>query len=195
VQTEDGNSAAYEMQAWFGRDYDRAVIKSEGDYENGALGEAKVELLWSRAVSSFWNRELGVRYDGGAGPGRNWLAFGYQGLAPFWFEVDATAYVGEEGRTALGLEAEYEIMLTQKWIIQLSAEADLYGKDDPARGIGSGLSEMSVGARLAYEVKREFAPYVGVEWAGKFGGTADYAVLAGDPTSEKKLVAGLRFWF
>jgi len=195
VQTADGNSSAYDLQAWFGRDYDRAVVKSEGAYAGGAFTETSSELLWSHAVSTFWNRELGVRYDGGQGPGRTWLAFGFQGLAPYWFEVDATAYVGEGGNTALGLEAEYETLFTQKWILQTRAEASLYGQDDAARGIGSGLSELALGVRLRYEIRREFAPYVGIEWAGKFGGTANYASAGGEPTSETKAIAGLRFWF
>jgi len=195
VQASGNNSAAYGMQAWFGRDYDRAVLKSEGNYESGAFTETSSELLWSHATSAYWNRELGVRYDGGAGPGRSWLAFGYQGLAPYWFEVDATAYVGEGGRTALGVEGEYEMLFTQKLILQARGEASAYGQDDAARGIGSGLSEVAVGFRLRYEIRREFAPYVGIEWAGKFGGTADYAKAASEPTSETRAVAGLRFWF
>jgi len=195
VQASGSNSAAYGMQAWFGRDYDRAVLKSEGAYENGTFTETSTELLWSHATSAYWNRELGIRYDGGAGPGRSWLAFGYQGLAPYWFEVDATAYVGEGGRTALGLEAEYETLFTQKLILQTRGEASVYGQDDAARGIGTGLSEVAVGFRLRYEIRREFAPYVGIEWAGKFGGTADYAKAASEPTSETRAIAGLRFWF
>jgi copper resistance protein B len=195
VNSGGTTSAAYELQAWFGKDYDRLALKSEGHVENGALEEGSNELLWSHAVSSFWNRQLGVRIDGGEGPARNWLAFGYQGLAPYWIEVDATAYLGEGGRTALGLEVEYEIMLTQKWVVQLSAETALYGKDDPARGIGPGLSELTTGARLAYEFKREFALYAGIEWTGRFGATADYAVSGGGKASTSKTVAGLRFWF
>ena len=195
IQASGSNSAVYDLQAWFGRDYDRAVLKSEGHYESGAFAETSTELLWAHATSAYWNRELGVRYDGGAGPGRSWLAFGYQGLAPYWFEVDATAYVGEGGRTALGLEAEYETLFTQKLILQTRGETSIYGQDDAARGIGSGLSEVAVGLRLRYEFRREFAPYIGIEWVGKFGGTADLAKAASEPTSETRAVAGVRFWF
>ena len=195
VQSSGSNSAAYDMQAWFGRDYDRAVLKSEGYYESGTFTETSTELLWAHATSAYWNRELGVRYDGGQGPGRSWLAFGYQGLAPYWFEVDATGYVGEGGRTALALEAEYETLFTQKLILQTRGELSAYGQDDAARGIGSGLSEAAIGVRLRYEIRREFAPYLGIEWAGKFGGTADYAKAASEPTSETRAIAGLRFWF
>jgi len=195
VQSAGSNSAVYDLQVWFGRDYDRAVFKSEGHYESGAFAETSSELLWSHATSAYWNRELGVRYDGGTGPGRTWLAFGYQGLAPYWFEVDATAYVGEGGRTAMGLEAEYETLFTQKLVLQTRGELSAYGQDDAARGIGSGLSEIAFGLRLRYEIRREFAPYIGIEWAGKFGATADFAKAASEPTSETRAIAGLRFWF
>lgn len=192
----DGNTAtAYDLQAWYGRTYDRAVLKAEGDYDNGEFEEASTELLWSHAVATFWDTQLGVRYDSGEGPNRTWLAFGVQGLAPYWFEIDATGYVGEEGRTAVNLEAEYELLLTQKWILQPRIEADFYGKDDAERGIGSGLAEASAGIRLRYEIRREFAPYVGVDWVGKFGGTKDLARAGGEDPSETRLVAGLRFWF
>lgn len=195
VRSDGNTSAAYDLQAWYGRTYDRAVLKAEGEYDNGEFEEASTELLWGHAVAAFWDTQLGVRYDSGEGPNRTWLAFGVQGLAPYWFEIDATGYIGDEGRTALNLEAEYELLLTQKWILQPRIEADFYGKDDSERGIGSGLAEITAGVRLRYEIRREFAPYVGVEWAGKFGGTKDLARAAGEDTSEARLVAGVRFWF
>ena len=126
---------------------------------------------------------------------RTWAAFGIQGLAPYWFELDLTGYVGEEGRTALRLSAEYELLLTQRLVLQPRLEANLYGKSDEARGIGSGLSDAVAGLRLRYEVNRQFAPYVGVEWASKFGQTADLAKAEGNPRSETLWVAGVRFWF
>lgn len=195
VNARDSNSTTYDAQAWFGRTYDRLVIKSEGDIANGKLEEASNELLWGHAIATFWDTQLGLRYDSGAGPNRSWLAFGVQGLAPYWFEVDATAYVGESGRTALSLEAEYELLLTQKLVLQPRAEANAYGKDDPERGIGRGLSDLAVGLRLRYEIRREFAPYLGVEWARKLGDTADLARSENEDPSETRWVAGVRFWF
>lgn len=193
----DGNdtSAAYDLQAWYGGDFDRAVLKAEGDVDNGKLQEGRTELLWGHAVSAFWDAQLGLRYDNGADLDRGWLAFGIQGLAPYWFEVDAAGYVGKEGRTALSLGAEYELLFTQRLILQPRIEADFHGKDDAERGIDSGLSELAAGLRLRYEIRREFAPYVGLEWTGKFGGTADYAHDAGLDTKETLAVAGVRFRF
>lgn len=188
--------AAYEGEAWYGSTYNRAVIKAEGEVASGKLQESETQLLWRHAVSTFWNTELGVRFDHAKGaPNREWLAFGFKGLAPYWFEVDATAYVGPSGRTALGLKAEYDILLTQKLYLQPRVEVNLHGKDDERWGIGSGLTDGTAGLRLKYEVTRQFVPYVGVEWSSKFGKTADYARAAGDSKQETRFVAGLSFRF
>ncbi|MHB1075298.1 copper resistance protein B [Thiobacillus sp.] len=195
VYTDNGDTTAYDAQAWFGRDYDRLVLKAEGDIAKGRLQEARTEALWGHAVATFWDTQLGARYDSGVGPDRGWLAFGVQGLAPYWFNVDATAYVGDSGRTALRLGAEYELLLTQKLILQPRVEMNLYGKRDVARELGSGLSDATAGLRLRYEFTRQLAPYIGVEWARKFGGTADFVRAAGEDTRNTQFVAGLRFWF
>ncbi len=195
VYTDNGDTTAYDAQAWFGRDYDRLVLKAEGDIARGRLQEARTEALWGHAVATFWDTQLGARYDSGVGPDRGWLAFGIQGLAPYWFNVDATAYAGNSGRTALRLGAEYELLLTQKLILQPRVEMNLYGKRDAAREIGRGLSDATAGLRLRYEFTRQIAPYVGVEWARKFGDTADFVRAAGEDTQNTRLVAGLRFWF
>jgi len=196
AQRSDGQTTgAYDLMARYGRDYNRLVIKAEGEIAGGKLEESRTETLWSRAIAGYWDGQLGLRHDTGPGPARNWVAFGVEGLAPYWFEVDATAYVGDGGRTALRLSAEYELLLTQKLILQPSVELAAYGKSDPANEIGKGLSSVSAGLRLRYEFTRQFAPYVGVEWAGRFGETADIARADGRRTRDTSVVAGVRFWF
>jgi len=195
VRTRDNTSTEYDLRAWYGSDYDRAVLKAEGDYDGGRIQEARTELLWGHALTAHWNTHLGARHDSGVQPDRNWLAFGIQGLAPYWFEVEATAYVGSSGRSALRIAAEYELLLTQRLILQPRIEADIYGKRDAARELGSGLSDLAAGVRLRYEIRRELAPYLGIERAAKFGATADYARAAGEDAKETRLVAGVRFWF
>ncbi len=195
VRNDDDTAIVYDLQAWYGVDHNRAVIKAEGDVDDGRLEDARTELFWSRAVAVFWDAQIGLRHDGGQGPDRVWLAAGIQGLAPYWFDVDVTAYAGDKGRTALSFEAEYELLFTQKLILQPRFEANLYGKGDEERGLGSGLSDISAGLRLRYEFRREFAPYVGIEWVGKYGGSADYARAAGLDAKETRAVAGARFWF
>lgn len=189
------NATAYDLQAWFGRDFDKAVLKAEGEAAGGTLHEARTELLWGHAITPYWDAQLGVRYDAGTGPDRGWLAFGVQGLAPYWFEVEATAYLGDGGRSALRLAASYDLLLTQKLILQPRGEAQFYGKNDPARTIGSGLSHATLGLRLRYEFSRQLAPYLGLERAGSFGRTADYLRTEGARAQQTRWLAGVRFWF
>jgi copper resistance protein B len=150
-----------------------------------------MEALWNRIVTPWWSTQVGVRQDFGDAPSRTWLAFGVEGLAPQWFDVEAAIYLGEEGRTAFRADVSYDLLLTQRLVLQPEIEADVYGKDDRERGIGSGLSDIEAGLRLRYEVRRELAPYIGVHWVRRFGETAD---LAGDD-SEVRFVAGVRAWF
>lgn len=189
------NSTAYDAQAWFGRDYDRLVIKAGGDISGGKIEKARTEVLWGHAIAKFWDVQTGLRYDSGIGPNRTWAAIGVQGLAPYWFEVDATAYVGQGGRAAFRLSGQYELLLTQKLILQPRAEFNLYSKSDVARDLGSGLSSVNYGVRLRYEFSRKFAPYIGVERANLFGQTADLARAAGQATGQTRWVAGVRLWF
>jgi len=196
VRVDDRTTDTYDLQAWFGRDYDRLFFKSEGDYADGTLEESSSELLWGHAVAPFWDTQLGVRYDTQEGVSdRTWLAIGIQGLAPYWFEVDATAYVGEGGNVAANLEVEYEMLFTQRLILTPRLETDLYGQRDAERGQGAGLATASFGLRLRYEFRREFAPYLGIEWASQYGETRRFTEAAGGDPRETRLLAGLRFWF
>lgn len=192
----DNEVMVFDVQAWYGTTYDRLALKLEGDIADGRLEESRADLLWSHAISAYFDGQAGVRFDQyDEGKDRQWLAFGLQGLAPYWFELDITAYVGERGRTALSMEAEYELLLSQRLILQPRAEITLYGKDDVDNGLGSGLSDAALGLRLRYEFSRQFAPYVGVEWTSKFGGTADFARAADEPDADTLWVVGLKFWF
>ncbi len=192
---QDGpDSTRYDVQAWFGKTYSRFVLKAEGEYADDSLEDSRTELLWSRATSKFWDTQLGIRVDNGDGPARSWLAAGVQGLAPYWFDVHATAFIGESGRTAVGFEAEYEGRVTQRLILKPRVDVNVYGKDDPERGIGSGLSDLTFGLRMQYQFTRQFVPYIGVERIRRFGETADLLPLEFDG-SDTHWVAGLRFWF
>lgn len=192
----DTESTVFDLQAWYGTTFNRLVIKAEGDIADGSLEEMQTDVLYSQAFSGYFDAQLGVRLDRNeAGTDRQWLAASVQGLAPYWFEVDASVYLGEDARTALALQAEYELLFTQRIILQSSAELTVYGKEDLDNGIGSGLSSGKLGMRLRYEINRQFAPYVGVEWARSFGDTADLMRSAGGSVEDTEYVAGLRFWF
>jgi len=195
IRNNDENLRVWEGSFWVGHDINKLYVYSTGEATKNGLESSQNEFVYSRAIAPFWDAQVGLTYDKNANASRTWAELAIAGLAPYWFELDFTGYVGEEGRTALNIEAEYELLITQRLILQPRLEADLYGKDDPGRGIGPGLSSASAGIRLRYEIRREFAPYVGVEWAGSYGDTADYARAAGLDSSEVRAVAGLRFWF
>ena len=188
------NGLFWDGHAWYGRDFNKLWFKSEGERASGDY-EARLELLWDHIFARWWSVQTGVRHDLGEGPGRTWAAVGVQGLAPYWFEVEATLYLGEEGRTAAILSGEYDVLLTQRLILQPKIELNLHGKDDPESGIGSGLSEGELALRLRYEIRRELAPYLGVTWTHSFGRTADFVRSEGGDASDLQVVAGLRMWF
>ncbi|MEJ2392984.1 MAG: copper resistance protein B [Gammaproteobacteria bacterium] len=192
-----GNSSYWEGQAWIGSDINKLWLKTEGSRVNGTTDDAELEAYYSRAVAPFWDAQVGIRHEFSTAdmPSRDWLGFGFQGLAPYLFEVDATAYVGNNGRSALRFKAEYDLLLTQRLVFMPEVEFNAYGKKDPEKMRGSGLSDASLTLRLRYDIRREFAPYIGIMWTQKYGGTADYARAAGDPASETFLLAGVRVWW
>ncbi|MDI1253326.1 copper resistance protein B [Thermomonas sp.] len=190
-----GTAQAINAQAWYGADRHKLWLKLDGERSGGRLGATRAEALWNHAIATYWGAQVGVRHDMADGPTRDWLAVGVQGLAPYWFDLQATAYLGQSGRSALRVEADYELLFTQRLILQPNAEASFYGKDDPARGIGSGLSDLDIGIRLRYEITRKFAPYIGVVWSRKFGNTANFTRAAGEGAQDTQLVAGIRIWF
>lgn len=195
-QAGDGVAGvSWDSRGWIGRDVDRFWFRTEGETDDGRVDAAQLHALYGRAIHPWWDVVAGVRQDIRPGPAQTWAAVGIQGLAPYWFEVEATAYVGASGRTHFRFETEYELLLTNRLVLQPLAEVEVYGKADPERGIGAGLSSLKAGLRLRYEVRRELAPYVGVAWSRKFFGTADRAEAAGEETGAARLAVGARVWF
>ena len=186
---------SWENRAWIGGDVNRLWLRAEGETDNGRVEQGFGTALYGRAFARWWEVVAGVRQDFRPGPSQTWAAIGIQGLAPYWFEVEATGYVGAGGRTHMRLEVEYELLLTNRLILQPLIEAEVYGKSDEARGLGAGLTSLETGVRLRYEVRRELAPYVGLTWEKKFFGTADFARAAGENVSGARMVVGLRTWF
>lgn len=194
-EADANNPTVWAMDAWVGKDMNKLWLKTEGEYVDGETAEAELQLLYSRAISPFWDFQAGWRRDIKPEPARDWLAIGMKGLAPYLFEVDATLFIGEFDQVAARLQAEYEYMFTQKWVLSPELEVNLHARDDAATGTGAGLSDMELGLRLRYEVRREFAPYIGVNWWSKYGNSADFAKANGDETDDMQFVAGIRAWF
>lgn len=187
---------AWDAQAWYGGAINRLWIKTEGEGEFGEpLERAEVQALWSRALDPWFNLQAGVRYDFRPDPERGYLVLGIEGLAPYWFEVDGALFLSDRGDVSARFEGEYDLRITQRLILQPRLELDFALRDDPAIGVGSGLSSAQAGLRLRYEVVPEFAPYLGVEYERAFGDTADFRRAGGEDVGGWRLVAGVRTWF
>lgn len=195
AQDADDEILKWDLDAWFGRELGRLWLRSEGERSGGATETAELELLWGRTFAPWWTYVAGVREDFEPNPERTWAAIGLQGVSPYRFDIEATGYVGEGGRTAARVEARCEVLFTNRLILQPLVELDWYGQDDPGRGIGSGLASGEIGLRLRYEIRREVAPYIGIVREKKFGSTADFARAAGVDPDDTRLVAGVRLWF
>lgn len=191
---DHGRAFAWEGQGWIGSDVNRLWFRTEGEREDSATHSADLELLYGRGVTAWWDVVAGVRQEFQPA-GRTWAAIGVQGLAPHMFETQATLYVDEDGRVEANVEVEYELLLTNRLVLQPLVEVNFAARDDVERGVGAGLSTAEAGLRLRYEFTRKFAPYVGLAHERAFGSTADLGRASGEPEADTRWVVGLRTWF
>lgn len=197
VQVRDGRDAyRWDGEAWIGGDIDRLAIKTEGsgDFDR-AVDDAEVQLLYSRALDPYVNLQAGVRYDFRPNPSRAYASIGLEALAPYWFDVEGTLFLSDKGDLLARAEAYYDGRITNWWVLQPRAELNFAAQDVPENGIGTGLSDIELGLRLRYELRRELAPYIGVSWNRKFGDTARFARAEDEDAGGFSFVAGLRVWF
>ena len=196
-QLRDGADAvAWEAQGWVGNDAGKLWLKTEGERPRGGDFEtAEVQLLYSRPLDDFYDIQGGFRFDAEPDPRRGYAVLGIQGLAEQFVEVDAAAFVSHRGEVSARLEAEHDLLLTQRLVLQPSVEVNLSAQEVEEREIGAGITDIGLGARLRYEVQREIAPYLGVQWERKLGGTAILARKHGEDPATLSFVTGLRVWF
>ncbi len=197
VQIFDGRQGfRWDGEAWVGGDINRVVLKSEGlgAFAKG-VEDAEVQLVYSRALDPYFNIQLGARHDFSPGSPRTYATIGFEGLAPYWFEVQGAVFLSDKGDVLGRLEGYYDQRLTQRLVLQPRVEANLAAQDVPSNGIGAGLSDIELGVRLRYEITRELAPYVGVSFERKLGRSASFARAGGDDVGGASLVFGVRAWF
>lgn len=186
----------WDGEAWYGGDIDRLVLKTEGEGRFGAgVGNAEIQALYSRALDPYFDLQAGVRQDLGRGPRRTYATVGVKGVAPYWFEVDGALFLSNKGDLLGRLGGYYDQRITQRLVLQPRIELNLAAQDVRENGIGAGLSTAEFGLRLRYEIKRQFAPYVGVSFERSMGATARFARADGEDVTSNGLVAGVRFWF
>ncbi|AWH26302.1 copper resistance protein B [Stenotrophomonas sp. YAU14D1_LEIMI4_1] len=189
---QDGKGQAWEASGWIGGDINRLWLRSDGERSGGRTESSSLEALYGRSVSPWWDVLVGVRQDFRPADSRTWAAIGIQGLAPYKFESSATLYLGSGGQVLAKAEVEYDVLLTNRLILQPLVEATLAAKDEPEHGIGQGLNKIEAGLRLRNEFSRRFAPYIGISHERSFGDAADHA---GDHARDTRWVAGVRMWF
>ncbi|MGH8227006.1 MAG: copper resistance protein B [Steroidobacteraceae bacterium] len=192
----DGTTYRWDGEGWYGGNLNRLWVKSEGNLEtsSGATNEAEVQALYSRAISPFFNLQLGVRYDFDPTPSRGWAAFGVEGLAPLGWDIDAFVFASDGGYLGARLEGYYNLYLTQRLVLQPQFELNAYSRADRPTRTGTGLSDADFGLRLRYQIRREFAPYIGVTYATVYGSSADFARETGHSISELRFVVGIHAW-
>jgi copper resistance protein B len=186
----------WDAQGWYGGDFNRLWVKTEGEGEQGNSPESgEFQALFSRKFSPYWDWQLGVRHDFKPNPSRTHAVIGLQGVMPYEFEWDSALFISEEGDLTARLEAEYDLRITQRLILQPRLELNAAASDVPELGLGSGINSSELGIRLRYEFRREFAPFIGVSWERRYGDTADFADSAGEKVSKTFFVVGFRAWF
>ncbi len=189
-------SYGWEAEAWFGGDLDRLLLKSEGEGAlDGATERAEIQALYSRAITPFWNLHAGLRHDIRPAPSRTHAVIGIEGLAPYWLHVTGQVFLSDQGEVQARIEASHDVRIAQRLILQPRGELELSAQDMPELGIGAGVPSVELGLRLRYEIRREFAPYVGVQWERLTGDTARYSRQSGDDPDRVSFVAGIRAWF
>lgn len=195
VSSNEGDGVGWSAQFARGGDIDKLWLRTQGIRTSGGLDpQTGAEALWWHAYSPFWGRTLGVRQDIGRGA-HSWLAVGVEGLAPYWFDVELTGYVSDNGNLSARFKASYDLLLTNRLIMTPAIESNVFSKKQKDRQLGAGVSNLELGVRLRYEIKRKFAPYVGFAWERSFGDTADFKRFEGDPVTERRFVAGVRLWW
>ena len=193
----------WDGESWIGGDLNRLWLKSEGFAESGVANgnhearDGDQEALYDRPIPRlrYFDGQIGVRADLDSGPRRVWAAVGIEGLAPWFFELAPTFYIRDDGHVGGRIVGSYDVLLTQRLILQPEAELNFYNKDDPARKSGSGLSDLDGGLRMRYEFSRKFAPYVGWAYHGLYGNSALYAQQSHESTGDSQFAFGLRVWY
>lgn len=195
LETAKADSVEWDATTWIGTDLNRLWLRTEGVRVGGRTQVADLELLYGHSVATWWDVVAGVRHDFKPGASQDFVALGVMGTAPYKIETRATVYIGQGGQTAARVEAEYETLLTNRLILQPRIEFNAFGRDDPRRGVGSGLGTVEAGLRLRYEFSRRFAPYIGIVRERAFGATAGLRRDEGVAVDDTRFVTGVRLRF
>ncbi len=181
---DEGTLISWSINAWLGKDLDKLWLKLKGEQSDGNIESQRLDILYNKAISAFWDLQMGMRIELEPEPTQNWIGAGFKGVAPYQIEMDINAFANKNGLIHFSLSAEYEYMFSQKVVLIPEIAFSLYSKDDSKQGIESGMADVEIGIRLGYEIKREFTPYIGINYESKDA-----------KNFESQLLIGVRTWF
>lgn len=195
------NAFRWDVFGWRGGDVHRFWFKSEGRQATSSSegSEFEIQALYGELVAPFFDLQAGVRFDqrlrAGSDPSRVYAVIGLQGLSPYRFEIEPSLFLSQKGQISGRLTATYDVLLSQRLILQPRLETNVAVQRDEEIGIGAGWNDAELGVRLRYEIRRELAPYVGLTWKESFGATHRLTTDEGGDPAHFVVVAGARVWF
>jgi copper resistance protein B len=191
----------WDVEGWYGGDYNRLWFKSEGQRDTAfkADYDVDVQLLYGRFIQKHYDLQMGGRVETQSFKGRNVTrglgVIGIEGLVPYNYEVESALFIDQNGAVSARLSLTKDLLLTQRLIFQTRFETNAAVQRVEKFTTGSGLNNLEFGARLRYEIRREFAPYVGISFDRSFGETATLVRQDGGDSSQVRFVVGVRAWF
>ena len=191
---EGKDIASWDAEGWVGGDRHKFWWKTEGELNGPRLEQAEVQALYSRNIWTYFDAQIGLRTDFKP-DNRAYVVAGIQGLAPYFIETELHAFVGLEGDVSIRAKQSFDLLLTNRFILQPLVETDFYLTDVPERQIASGFSVIETGVQARYEFSRKFAPYAALIYERRLGGSARLARAAGEDVGGLSARAGIRVWF
>lgn len=188
------NVVNWDAEGWVGGDRHKFWWKTEGELNGPRLEQAEVQALYSRNVWTYFDAQVGLRTDFEP-DSRAYAVVGIQGLAPYFIESELHAFIGFEGDVSIRAKQSFDLLLTNRLIVQPMLETDFYLTDVPERRIASGFSIIETGVQTRYEISRKFAPYAALVYERRLGGSARLARAAGEDVGGLSARVGLRVWF
>lgn len=200
--SSDGDRFSWDFDARVGTLDDRIFLRTEGTQLRGRTEDAELQLFYNRRLSEFWDVNIGWRRDFNP-TNRNYGAFGFSGIAPYFFEVEATAYVSEEGTLSARLELSTDLLIARQVFgdngpglyLRPSVDTNLAAADDRELGTRAGITDVKFALQARYEFTPRIAPYVELGWERQLGATANARRQDGERPLNSYLVLGIRSTF
>ncbi|MXS86088.1 copper resistance protein B [Nitrosomonas sp. HPC101] len=197
----DDSDFRWDIQGWYGGDFNRLWFKTEGERNTAfkADHDIDIQLLYGRFIGKYYDFQIGIRGETqtfrGKDVARAHAVIGFQGLAPYRYEIESALFISQEGDVSVRFQTSRDFLLTQRLILQGRFEAHAAVQKVEKFTTGRGLNNIELGFRLRYEIRREIAPYIGISYDRSFFRTADFVREEEGDSSQVRFVTGVQLWF